>query len=537
MSENNNMKNQNTNKTFKMPKFKKTNFKHGVYSIGITALILVGIIAFNVLVSAFSKRLMLEYDFTADKVNTINEENLNFIKNLDKEVKITVCAREGDYSNYMVQYAQEYGVEPYDEDEYKLHTSYYEQTVSLINRYENYNKKITVEFMDPQDASFADILDKYSEEKLYYGDIIVSCELEKGERYKVVGYEDIYELFTDDSYSYMNYTITTLEGNNIETALTSAIAYVTSEKDKKVAFITGHSHEDYSVLYRELLETNNYKVDIISDNIVENISSEYDAIFIVGPTRDFLDNELSAIRDFLDNGEKYGKGLIFFANAAAPYLDNLYGWLEEWGIEIGEGILFETNTKYHETGLPTALLSAPTADDEIIENMDFCMTSLNVPMTPAFDESGDKKLTALYTTTNTVVNAPKGTSDSWTDASKYEKSQYATILQSKRSAYDKNNDPIENYVVAFSSTDFVYSDFMVLYPDLSNEKMALALAERAVDAENTGISFSTKVINAETFVKPVTEENAKTVRWVFVIIIPLACLGLGIFVYIRRKNS
>ena len=34
MSENNNMKNQNTNKTFKMPKFKKTNFKHGVYSIG-----------------------------------------------------------------------------------------------------------------------------------------------------------------------------------------------------------------------------------------------------------------------------------------------------------------------------------------------------------------------------------------------------------------------------------------------------------------------------------------------------------------------
>ena len=238
----------------------------------------------------------------------------------------------------MNDYAQyQYGIT----DNYN---DYYKQTVNLIEKYNNYNKKIKVKFVDTQDASFANITAKYSNDQLNYGDIIVSCTRNGVERYKIIGFKDIYNITEDDTYANMGYIMSTIDSNNIETALTSAIAYATSLKSSKVAFITGHSKKDTTEVYRKLLETNNYEVDLISDKMITEISDKYDAIFIAAPTSDFIESELDAIADYLDNDEKYNKGLVFFADAAAPYLPNLYGFLEEWGITIDAGILFETNT-------------------------------------------------------------------------------------------------------------------------------------------------------------------------------------------------
>ena len=98
-------------KKFKLPKLKnKAAFKRGTYSVIITAVVLIGIIAFNVLISALSNRFMLVYDMTSDKVNTISDDNIKYIKEIDKPVKVIVCAKDNQYTNNMVYYAQEYGI-------------------------------------------------------------------------------------------------------------------------------------------------------------------------------------------------------------------------------------------------------------------------------------------------------------------------------------------------------------------------------------------------------------------------------------------
>jgi len=525
-------------KKLKLPKLGKNNriknqalLKRGGYAVIITAVVLVGIIAFNILLSVLSNRFVLEYDMTSDKINTISDENISFIKDIDNKVTITLCAKAEDYyGGYMNYYAQNlYGI---TED----YSDYYKQTVNLIEKYNNYNNKLKVNFVDTQDSSFTEITSKYSKEKLNYGDIIVSCTKNGNERYKIVGFKDIYRVEEDDTYAAYGYTMASVVGNNIETALTSAIAYVTSAETKKVAFLTGHSKDDVSGSYRTLLETNNYEVDVIADSMVSEISNKYDAIFIVAPTVDFLENELDAISDFLDNGEKYDKGLVFFGDAAAPYLPNLYGFLEEWGIEIGEGILFETDANNYMPDTPTLLGSYPNSEDKITGNIDICISGYNLPISAAFSKDGTKTVTSLVATPETVVNAPQGTPNSWKGADKYEKDSYSTVIQCERKAYDEDNNLIKNYVVAISSFEFIHSEYAE-YDSVGNKNIAFALAERAVGAEDTNISFVEKVISNESFSTSVTETSVNIVIAIFMIAIPVLCIAAGIYVYIRRKNS
>lgn len=520
-------KEKQTKKSFKLKN--QALLKRGGYAMAITAAVLAVIVVLNVLLTVLAERLPLEFDMTSDKKNSISAENIEYIKGVDKDVVISVCAKEDEYLTYMSSYAPDiYGVDgTYD--------PYYTQTLSLINKYDNYNQKIKVKFLNTQDASFSEITAKYSKEKLNFGDIIVSCGEGKDERYKIVNFQDIYELQADETYAAYGMTYYSITGNNVETALTSAIAYVTSTKDIKVAFLNGHSKQNYTDSYINLLETNNYQVDVISDSIINSLSDEYDAVFIVAPTSDFIASELEVLSKFLDNDGKYNKGLVFFADAAAPYLKNLYSFLAQWGIEVGEGIVFETNSQNHIPDEPTVLGSYPMVEDEILNNISMCITGYNVPLKAAFDQKGKITTTKLISTFDSVVAAPVGTSNSWTGYDKYTKQTLATVMQAKRYDYDDDNNLIENYVFAFSSTEFIHGTYSE-YNDISNKDIAFQVAERAVGAEKTGISFISKTIENQSFAASVTESSRNVMSIIFVGVIPIMVVAAGVYVYIRRKN-
>lgn len=506
--------------------------RKGSFSVAITAAVLAGIIILNVLVSALSKRFVLEFDMSAEKENSMSEENIDYLKNLDAEVQITVCATPEDYEGgYMSYYAQNlYGVT-------SDATDYYKQTIKLLDKYPAYNDKISLRYIDTQDSQFTEISSKYSNEKLSYGDIIVSCTKNGSERYKIVGFSDVYNLSEDSTYAAYGYTTSTVGGNNVETAVTSAIAYVTSNKTKKAALITGHSKNDYTADYQTLLKENNYEITVISDSMIGSISDEYDAVIIAAPTADFLGAELDALSAFLENDGKLGKGLIFFADASAPYLTNLYDFLQQWGIAVGEGILFETNSQNYMPDDPMTMGTYPTSsDNDITSGMNLCITGYNVPITAAFESEGNITVTSLMSTPESVVAAPVGTTASWTGADDYTKQSYSSVIQAEMSDYDDDNNEISSYVLAFSSIEFIQSEYNE-QPSVANKNITLAAAERAVGAENTGISFISKTITNESYSDSVTDLSAGIIRILFMFILPIACIALGIYIFIRRKNA
>ena len=289
-----------------------------------------------------------------------------------------------------------------------------------------------------------------------------------------------------------------MSGNSVETAVTSAIAYVTSSKTKKVVLLTGHSKTDYTADYQKLLKANNYEIETISDNIVGKISSDFDAVIIAGPTTDFIG---------------------------------------QWVIAIEEGILFETNTNNHIPDDPMTMGIYPTSSDEsLTSGMQLCITGYNVPMSAAFESENSITVTSLMSSLESVVAAPVGTAANWKGAGNYTKKSFPAVLQAAQSEYDDDNKQITSYVFAFDSVQFIQSEYNE-QSSVSNKNLTLACAERAVGAEDTGISFVSKTITNESFADSVSETSAGIVRIIFMGLLPVACIAAGIYIFIRRKNA
>ncbi len=522
-------------KIMKAPKKLKNSalLKRGSYSVAITVAFVAGAILLNILVGALSNRFVLEFDISADQSNFISDENMEYIKSVKDNVNITVCADENDYKDgYMAYYASQlYGANG------ETDGSYYKQTINLIKKYDDYSKYISVDFFDTQSSEFSKIMSEYADESLSYGDIIVSAEKDGIKRHKIIKYNDIYNLTQDTTYASYGYTYYNITGNNIETALTSAVAYSLSAEDKKVAIISGHSANDYTENYKSLLITNNYEVDYITDAIVNSISDEYDAILIAAPTTDFLDTELDVLSSFLDNDGKLGKGLIFFGDASSPYLPNFYEFLGEWGITVEEGVLYQTNSNYHIPDDPTTLYIYSSGNDTtLVNDTNICVAGKNIPLTTAFSSQDSITVTSILKTPESVVAAPVGTAKGWADAGDYEKGSYCGLIQAVKTDLDDDNNKLSSYVMAFSSTEYINSSYAEMSA-LSNKNVSFSVAERAVGAENTGISFLPKTITNESFAGSVTDSGVAAIKFIFIFLLPAILIVAGIVVYIKRRNA
>ena len=501
--------------------------RRGGYAVAVTAAVLAGLIVLNVLMGFLGNRVNLEFDMSPEKQHSISQENIDYLKSVDKEVEIIVCSAEDYYVQYMGYMAQGYGVQSDP-------SLYFQQTLDLLERYPVFNNKIKVRYIDPQTSEFTELSTQYSNEKLTYGDILVRTVGEEQERHKKIGFDDIYMITEDDTYASYGYTISDIGGNDLETAVTGAIDYVVSDETKKVAFITGHSSNDYTAAYRELLEDNNYEIEDIDDEIISSISNEYDALVLVAPDRDFQGSELDAISQFLENDGNLEKGLVFFADASTKYLTNLYDFLAQWGIAVDEGVLFETSGGYSMPGDPTTMISAPDTEDDLVSGLGYLLTGLNVPMSAAFESENGITVKALASTASSVVAAPVGTPADWEGYGDYTAQAYPTVLQSEMSQYNDDNELIASYVMAFSSTMFIDSQYSET-DDFYNKDIALAAAERSVGADESGISFVSKSITNETFYP--SDTSAAVIFAVFMLALPILTIVICVYIYIRRKNA
>ncbi len=504
--------------------------KKGSYSVGITALVIAGIIVINVLFGALANRFVLDYDFSTEKKNSITKENIEYLKKIDDKVDVIVCASEDDYSNYMSYFAQQYSVTSSD-------TDYYDQTLTLVKKYADYNKNINLKFVDYYSSEFSEITSTYGS-NIAYGDIIVSATKNKNLRSKTVGFTDIYELTEDSTYAaYYGQSVYTVGGNNIENALTGAISYVISDKTVKVAFLSGHSTYDTTQSqYRELLKSNNYEIVDVDDKLIKSIPDDCASVVIPAPETDFLPEELEVLSSFLDNDSKLGKGIIVFANENAPMLSNFYDFLDDWGITVEDGIVFETNDQNHLTDNPYALGSYVTEDAENLEANQVCVTSQNVPLSASFETRGSITVKSLVATPETTVIAPKGSDNDFAGADSLEQKSYSTAIMSQKNDYDDDNNEIVSYVTVLSSTDFLSSDYNN-YDSFYNKDMLLAISDTASGVDTRDITFVTKSITDESFLDSVTESSSNAITLIFMILLPLAVIVIGIVVFIKRRNA
>ncbi len=501
---------------------RKAFYKYGGYSVGIVALALVALIVINVLFSALASRVSLKLDLSFAGENSISEENAEFIKGIDKEITLTVCATESDYTDgYMDYLAQQY-IGVYDEG-----GGYYAQTIRLINLYKELNPKIQVEYIDLSSTAGSAIASEFP--SIFYGDIIVRVDNQN----KVVGFNDIYA-YSDVSGSGYYYSIT---GNKLESALSSAINTCISGKTKKGALLATYSdNEIFETLFGSQLKLNGFELSEITDNIISEIPNEIDQLYLIAPTKDLLPSEISAINNWLNNGGNRGKSLIFVPSTSVAKLTNLVEFLKEWGVSYSEGILYETNSSNHQQGNPTTLAAFNNESDLKITNADKnYILGHNLPMQTVYETYSSKDTKVLVSTADTVIAAPHNIKTDWKPDDSYKKQSFPNLIVTTDS--DVVGDELKkSYVVSFSSLDFIYSQWAQL-SQLGNMEASLNSALTTAGFEDDSkLLFLDKTVTTETFAEKVSETGAVAIRIIFMGIVPIILIAAGVVIWFRRKN-
>lgn len=501
--------------------------KKGAAATAVTAAFIACVVLLNVLATVLANKFPLTWDVTSAKFNSISSENVNYIKAIDKDVDIYIYSSKKDYvEGYMSDYAAQY---------YNAQDSsgkYFKQTIKLLESYGRYNRRMHIRFVDASSAESTKLKTQFADFEFSYGDILLESTFTVNgapvTRQKTVRFDEIYTLTDTTGYASSGYYPYTITANNIETALTSAVYSVTSDRTVKLGLPVHYCDTGIAEQLLATLRNYNYETVELSSPILTQIPPELDILLLYSLKADLTADEITAIENFLDNGGKKGKTLLYFASAESPALPNLEALLAKWGISYGEGLLNETTEAYVET--KTNLYSFNTQSEytgAINKQNDyniFYISNANRPMTARETEEGKTVTTLLKTSDTTVAKTAAGAES--------ESQSYATALACAQTGADEK---AESYVLAFSSVDFITTAYNN-YQNVGNIAFVAESLNYAAGREATDINITAKTVDSYSFSSPPSSQSTILIYAIFIVLLPLGVLIFGIVLFIKRKN-
>jgi ABC-type uncharacterized transport system involved in gliding motility auxiliary subunit len=136
-----------------------------------------------------------------------------------------------------------------------------------------------------------------------------------------------------------------------EQELTNTLIKVTTGRQVKAYFVQGHGEKDtlgndrpgYASVV-EALKRDNYTVEkIVLAQSAAGVPADASVLIIAGPTADYLQPEVDAIRTYLRKG---GKALFLLdppVGGSARTTPALEGLLKEWGISLGHDVVIDAS--------------------------------------------------------------------------------------------------------------------------------------------------------------------------------------------------
>ena len=453
----------------------------GSYSIIITAVVLAILIAVNVLVSALPTTLT-KYDISSTKLYSITSNT-----------KVVVNALEEDVTIYwIVQSGEEDAV-----------------IENLLNKYDSLSDHISVVKKNPD--VYPTFAEQYTDETVQNNSLVVEC----GERSRFIGYDDIY-VQEADMYSYSYNTSFDGEG-----AITSAIDYVVTEDLPQLYVLEGHGEQELPSTFSDQIEKENIEVNILSLLTVDEIPEEADCILIYAPSSDISTEEKDMLSEYTKNG---GKLMVVAGPVEDGSLDNLYSLLSDYGVEPCEGIVVESDRE-HYTLQPYVLLPDMNSDeitDSLIDEHYYAL----MPISLGLDVSGaDSSVTTLMTTSDTSFSKIAGY-----DLETYEKEDgdidgpFAVAV-----SVDCDN---EGQIVWLTSSAFL-EDMYNAFSSGANSDLAMNALSSLI-GEREAMAIRSKSLNYNYL--NISSSTASLLKVLMIGVFPLAYLGIGIGVILRRRR-
>ena len=193
--------------------FQSNDSKRGSYTLAMTSIVIAIVIIFNMIVNLIPENKR-QFDISSTNIYEISSKSEKIIKKVDDDVTFYVLAEK-------------------DSTDKRIKT--------FINKYASLSSKIHVKWIDP--VLHPSALTKYGTEE---NNIVISCK--KTNRTTTVSFDDI--LVSSDSYYSTSSSASSFDGDG---QLTSALNYVTSDKEYKAYYTSGHGESSLSSEVTSLL--------------------------------------------------------------------------------------------------------------------------------------------------------------------------------------------------------------------------------------------------------------------------------------------
>lgn len=486
-------------------------FKRGWFSVALVALFLAGVIVVNLLANTLVERIpALVVDTTGSGKFDLTDESYDYLKKLTQDITLIVLA---------------------DEKTYREGGEYYIQSDSLLHKYENFSDHISLEFIDlSENPTYTG---KYPDESLAQYGIIVQGEND----YRYLSTMDYFDVQVDYStYSYY------IAGCKLEEAVTSAILNVTLDNRPKVSFIKDISDESYSE-FKDFLDNNGFETAEISPAIDE-IPEDTAILVLYAPLTDLDSTYVDKISEFLNNSGNYGKQLLYLPSSSLAAKPNIDSLLEEWGMELINGIAVENDmTKISQVTYGVYLFSTEYNDSTYNglmknKNLPFCVFYGNGVYThPIMINDADKVDSLLTLSEQSQVVYPSESGDEPTIVSKGNLNVGAIASKgtTKADTDEDSSDTVtsDSHIIVFGS-NYVVTESFLNSQIYGNASYMLSMLNTLVGRDNTGLQIETQSLKAEPL--SITSAQLRVLTLVFVVFIPVIVLVLGIVIFVKHRN-
>jgi len=475
----------------------------GIYAV-LLILSIVIVLLLNVVSTALADRYPLKIDLTKNQLFELDDSIVDYIKALDKEVTIQVLATE---------------------ERFVSTSTYNAQANEMIRQFAKNSDAITLRYIDyVKDPTFAA---NYPDLSIKHGDIIVSTQGKD----KLVKTEDLF-----------NYTTTksgglTIASSKAEQTICSAILNVVSTDIPKVSVVSGHGETAMNA-FTALLTSNNFEVADYQ-SATENLTAETDIVLLIAPKNDISPEELEKLDAFLSNDGQYGKTLFYCADAEQALLPNLEAFLEEWGIKIADGSVFETNENrvynYHPFYAVADYVNTDFSSMLRWATVPMLMP-ISRPLQVAFEYKDNYYTDVLLQFGESTGVRPSSAGESFTADNATMRGPIPALVLCTYKVRDGANAATiagQSQVIVSSSAGMLDS-YAVNNSAFSNAEYLINLLNKLCERKDV-ISVTPKTIAGSAL--NITQQTADNLGSLFVFVIPLVVLALGVAVWMLRRHK
>ena len=483
----------------------KEKFKYGAFSLAITVLVIIAVLAANILITFIEDENGLKLDFTPTSSYSLDTNAKVAVRDLDKEVVIYSFIPSAQSSNYSAL------------------------TQNIIEVFDGASDKISVVNIDPVKNPAE--LEKFSTntKELTAYSVVIAEKGNETKNFKAFNESEMYEYNANTQKYYFV----------LQRWITSALIYLRTGSTQNVYFLTGHGEDTQSddiLNMKSRIERENATVSDIL--LSEKTLVQGDILVLLQPKSDLTKVEYDSIIKFLD--DNYGRLLVVasrFVDDLGEQLKNYNNLLDYYNLSIADGVIADSEHRAADSLKHVKLIGDTTheissgvrAADQPIYALEASSFSYKYGMGTTLGEF-EEKFSPVLMSYSSAVLVP------WAESVQFDVTKYPAQTYNVACAYERTDTAKTGTIATTTTRIFLVGSVNVVTSDFMGNSNILRrginwLAGRSSTDEivSVGIDLTSSYILLS---------QKQMVTWfaVLAVAVPLALVATGIVVWFRRKN-